>query len=153
MSIAVSAAEAGKYIGYFTVTEDNMSFKREGYSRQDILKMGDVVYFMYVRGQLMKIGKAGGATGFQGRANTYSQGRFGDATNRKILDYMKGLGESEIQVYAISVPREEVYRQCPITGREVKYSVSMHKEYEAFLTSQFLTEEPKNELPFCTQLK
>lgn len=153
MSIAVSAAEVGEYIGYFTVTEDSMAFNREGYSRQDILKMGDVVYFMYVQGQLMKIGKAGGATGFECRANTYSQGRAGDATNRKILDCMKGLGESEIQVYAISVPREEVYRQCPITGREVKYSVSMHKEYEAFLTSQFLNEETENELPFCTQLK
>lgn len=140
-------------IGHFDVFDGTMTFVRApGLRRKDIKALGDVVYFMFVDGELMKIGKAGGANGFVGRAGTYNRGRLGDATNNLIIDVMESLNKNEIVVYAIPVPRQISKYECPITGEVLEVEVSIHKDIEKLYTNKYLQEDPSNELPFCNQL-
>jgi len=153
MSFAKKALENSKYIGHFYVEGSDMYFHRaDGIRRKDLIALGDVVYFMYVNGEMYKIGKAGGAEGFAGRAGTYNRGRFGDATNNRIIDIMQDEGENIIEVYCVQVPRPVVQYTCPITGEIFKVEVSIHKDIESHYTNKFLLENPFNELPFCNQL-
>lgn len=140
-------------IGHFHVYDGTMTFNRAaGMRAKDIKALGDVVYFMFVDGKLMKIGKAGGASGFVGRAGTYNRGRLGDATNNLIIDVMESLHETEIEVFAFSVPRYTVQYECPLTGQDLEVEVSIHKDIEKLYTDIYLMEDRDNELPFCNQL-
>lgn len=140
-------------IGHFHVHGDTMTFNRvKGLRAKDIKALGDVVYFMYVKNKMYKIGKAGGASGFVGRAGTYNRGRLGDATNNRIIDVMEDIGENDIDVYAVSVPRPSVEYICPLTGTIYYIEVSIHKDIEKLYTDTFLAEDSNNELPFCNQL-
>lgn len=140
------------YIGRFHLHGVSMSFIRApGLRRKDIIELGDIVYFMVVNGKIYKIGKAGGAQGFAGRAGTYARGRLGDATNIRIMDIMQDLDETEIEVWAIKVPRPMVTFNCPLTGVTMTIPVSIHKDIESIYTNMFLELE-ENDLPFCHQL-
>lgn len=146
---------SAKFIGHFTIEEEKMPFTRkEGLRRKDIIALGDIVYFMMVDGELMKIGKAGGAMGFAGRVNTYQQGRgkYGDATNRRIMEVMDTIEETRIDVYCVQCPRHMVEYTCPLTGDIIQEEVTTHKNVEARLTHKYLAEDMNNELPFCNQL-
>jgi hypothetical protein len=153
MTFANLTREKAIHIGYFHVHGGTMSFHRKpGYRAKDIKALGDVVYFMYVQGALYKIGKAGGASGFCGRAGTYNRGRLGDATNNRIIDVMEDIQESNIEVYCIQIPRPVVEYICPITNEVYKISVSIHKDIESLYTDKHLSEDELNELRFCNQL-
>lgn len=145
--------ETATKIGHFHVYDGTMTFNRvAGMRAKDIKALGDVVYFMFVDGKLMKIGKAGGANGFVGRAGTYNRGRLGDATNNLIIDVMESLHKTEIEVFAFSVPRHTVQYDCPLTGQVLEVEVSIHKDIEKLYTDLYLMEDRDNELPFCNQL-
>lgn len=144
-----------KYLGKFVMNGDEFCFKLdEGLRRKDLIAMGDIVYFMFVNNQLMKIGKAGGKMGFAGRLNTYQQGRgkYGDATNRRIMDVLDSIEEDTVEVYCVRCPRHVVEYNCPLTGHKIKEEISTHKETETRLTHKYLAESSSNELPFCNQL-
>ena len=144
--------EKGIYLGRFHIHGKSMSFIRgPGLRRKDIIELGDIVYFMIVNGKIYKIGKAGGAQGFAGRAGTYARGRLGDATNVRIMDIMQDLDESEIEVWCVRVPRPIVTYNCPLTGVTMTIPVSIHKDIESIYTNMFLELE-ENDLPFCNQL-
>lgn len=142
------------HIGHFHVCGDTMNFVRNGFKRKEIIAMGDLVYFMFVNGTMYKIGKAGGALGFAGRAQTYGQGRgkYGDATNRRIMDIMDDIPSDNIQVYALPIPRRILTETCPLTGETFEIEVTLHKEYESRFTTMYLDEDTANSLPFCNQL-
>lgn len=144
--------EKAIHIGHFHLCGDTMNFVRNGFSRKEIIHMGDVVYFMYVNDTMYKIGKAGGAEGFAGRATTYNKGRRGDATNNRIMNIMEDIPSTDIQVYALPIPRRIVTETCPLTGETFEIEVSLHKEYESRFTTIYLNENSSNSLPFCYQL-
>jgi hypothetical protein len=153
MSFAKEALKKAIHIGYFHVHGDTMTFyRKDGYRAKDIKALGDVVYFMYVKGELYKIGKAGGASGFVGRAGTYNRGRLGDATNNRIIDVMEDIQQKDIEVYCVQIPRPVVEYTCPITGEVHQIPVSIHKDIESLYTDKYLSEDSAHELPFCNQL-
>ena len=153
MTFSSAPLEKAIHIGHFHVHGQTMRFNRKPEFRaKDIKALGDVVYFMYVKGELYKIGKAGGASGFENRAGTYNRGRLGDATNNRIIDVMDDIQESDIEVYCVQVPRPVVEYTCPITNEVHKISVSIHKDIETLYTNNYLNEDSSNELPFCHQL-
>lgn len=153
MTFANLVREKAIHIGHFHVHGDTMSFHRKPeYRAKDIKALGDVVYFMYVQGTLHKIGKAGGASGFCGRAGTYNRGRLGDATNNRIIDVMEDIQESDIEVYCVQILRPVVEYVCPITNEVYKIPVSIHKDIESLYTDKHLSEDASNELKFCNQL-
>jgi hypothetical protein len=154
MTITVDFIKSNsKFIGHFSIEKYKMPFTRvDGIRRKDLIALGDVVYFMFVNDQLMKIGKAGGKGGFAGRANTYMQGRYGDATNRRIMDVMDKIGETHIDVYCVQSPKKVIEYNCPLTGEVITEEVSTHKNVELRLTHKYLAEDVNNELAFCNQL-
>lgn len=142
----------GIYIGDFKLCGESIVYNRaSGLGRNNVIALGDIVYFMIVNNKIYKIGKAGGATGFAGRAGTYARGRKGDATNNRIMDIMENLGENIIQIYCVQVPRPVVEYKCPLTNKIIKLEVSIHKDIESTYTDMFL-DIPENDLPFCRQL-
>ena len=116
-------------------------------------EFGDMVYFMFVNGELMKIGKAAGNGGWYSRMGMYQRGMFGDQTNKLIMRVMKQIGETSIDIYAIPSPRHTVTITCPITNNEYQTEVETAKDLETKLTQAYLTESADNELPFSVQLK
>ena len=140
------------HIGHFHLCGDTMNFVRNGFKRSEIIAMGDMVYFMFVNGTMYKIGKAGGAHGFAGRAGTYNRGRLGDATNNRIMDVMEDIPASDIQVYALPIPRRILTETCPLTGETFEIEVTLHKSFESRYTTMYLDEDAANSLPFCNQL-
>ena len=90
MSIATLAKTNGFYVGTFKILDnDRMSFETD-IDRKKSIAIGDLVYFMYVDGRLMKIGKTGDASGFYGRAGLYKRGLSASCkTNERIMiDYV-----------------------------------------------------------------
>lgn len=155
MSFEKTILNNAKYIGSFKADGDDFKFTNaEGLRRKDLIAMGDIVYFMFVGDELMKIGKAGGKMGFAGRVGTYQQGRgkYGDATNRRIMDVLDSIEEDTVDVYCVQCPRQVVKYNCPLTGKEIVEEISTHKENETRLTHKYLSECSSNELPFCNQL-
>jgi len=153
MSLSQKVLEKAIHIGHFHVHGETMTFHRnDNFRAKDIKALGDVVYFMYVNDNLYKIGKAGGASGFYGRAGTYNRGRLGDATNNRIIDVMEDIQEQNIEVYCVQIPRPVVKYTCPLTNEVHEIPVSIHKDIESLYTDQHLFEDSANELPFCNQL-
>ena len=144
------------FIGSLSIDGDKMKYtKPSTLRRKDIIDMGDLVYFMVMDGQLMKIGKAGGQTGFIGRVGMYCNGitKRGDQTNVRIF---RVLNESnsmskEIEVYAIPTPRQTVSFNNPLTGETINEEVPVHGNVEKSLTAKYI--EAGYELPFSNQLQ
>lgn len=140
------------HIGHFHLHGDTMTFHRNNLSRKNLIELGDLVYFMFVNDKLYKIGKAGGASGFAGRAATYNRGRKGNATNNRIMDIMEDIPSNNIEVYAVPIPRRVITETCPLTGEVFEIEATLHKEYESRFTTMYLDENVTNDLPFCNQL-
>ena len=152
MSISDLMLQKGIYLGRFNVRGDVMDFEPT-LTYSEYIALGDVVYFMYVNNKLVKIGKAGGAKGWNVRMSQYKRGRHAkDSTNHRIMDIMDSYGESEIEVYAVQSPRREIQMDCPLTGETFVFMVETHRELERSLTTRYLNEQPARDLPFCKQL-
>ena len=153
MSIAELAKNA-EYIGHFNVTETEIEYVTDK-TWSNFRDMGNIVYFMYVEDDLMKIGIAGGAGGWYGRVGMYKAGasKRGDATNRLILRVMKELGKSKIDIYAVAIPKILVSIPCPLTGDIIEVEIEVNQRVERNLTSRYLDESELNTLPFSKQLK
>ena len=153
MTISDLMLQKGIYLGRFNVRGDVMDFEPT-LTYSEYIALGDVVYFMYVNNKLVKIGKAGGAKGWNVRMSQYKRGRHAkDSTNHRIMDIMDSYGESEIEVYAVQAPRREIIMDCPLTGETFTFMVETHRELERSLTTRYLNEQPARDLPFCKQLK
>ena len=153
MSISKLAKNA-EYIGHFNVTETEIEYVTDK-TWSNFRDMGNIVYFMYVEDDLMKIGIAGGAGGWSGRVGMYKAGasKRGDATNRLILRVMKELGKSRIDIYAVAIPKVHVSLTCPLTGDIIENEIEVNRLVEQNLTSRYLNESELNTLPFSKQLK
>ena len=117
MSISDLMLEKGIYLGQFNLRGNVMDFE-PALTRSQYIALSDLVYFMYVNNKLVKIGKSGGADGWNDRMSQYKRGRLAstDRTNNRIMDIMESYGESEIKVYAVQSPRREIEMVCPLTG-------------------------------------
>ena len=153
MSISELAKNA-EYIGHFNVTETEIEYVTDK-TWSNFRDMGNIVYFMYVEDNLMKIGIAGGKGGWYGRVGMYKAGasKRGDATNRLILRVMKELGKSKIDIYAVAIPKMQISFACPLTGNIIKDEIEVNQRVERNLTSRYLDESELNTLPFSKQLK
>ena len=147
------------YLGYFQITDDSkMVFetfhrKLSGQRNKKFFDdLGDIVYFMLVRGQLMKIGKAAGLQGWYGRINMYQKGIKGDHTNKMIIQKMRDMKESRIDIVAVRSPRALTPVKCPLTNKIMKIELETAAKMERVLTNRYLSEAKINSLPFCSQL-
>ena len=139
------------YIGHMEVTETDINwFPQLRWS--EYRDFGDMVYFMFVDGQLMKIGKAAGKSGWNGRVGMYKNGITGDATNRRILRVMKELGKTAIDIWAIQAPRQNISFTNPLTGDIIETEIETARDIELDLTRQYLNESSHNQLLFSNQL-
>lgn len=146
-------AKNAECIGHFNVTETEIEYVTDK-TYSDFRDMGNIVYFMYVKDNLMKIGIAGGKGGWYGRVGMYKAGasKRGDATNRRILKVMSTLGESKIDIYAVSVPKMQISLTCPLTGDIIEDEVEVNRLVEQNLTQRYLNEDPAHNLQFSNQL-
>lgn len=144
-------AKTGTFLGSFTVSENEIRFHR-ALTHSEYLRLGNIVYFMFVNDRLMKIGIAGGQTGWVSRYGMYNLGERGDSTNRRILRVMKELDESQIEVYAVQCPKQKITFTCPLTGVIIEDEVEIIRLAEQHLTKQYLNESAGNELLFSRQL-
>lgn len=157
--MCVSAIENKTYIGQIEVNGNDMSFHPE-FTRSEFIEMGNVVYFMYVNGELQKIGIAAGKDGWYGRVGMYNKGmnKGGDATNARICRAMEQLGETTIKVYAVPVPKQKISFTNPVTGDIMETEVEVVREVEKDLTAKYLQamsyshEQPRECLLFSNQL-
>ena len=131
--------------GSFSMNYMNGIQSPHGYFRS----MGDIVYFMIVKGRLMKIGKAGGINGWYGRFSMYGKGllKGGDRTNKRIHAKMLELKRKGIDIFVLPVKRKTVKTKCNLTDKLLRVHVPMNGEIEDHLFHTF-----KNEpLLFCQQ--
>lgn len=165
-TVASNIQKVGTYLGYFTITEHTTNVnnnnpsrtyekliftKADGMERRDYIAMGDIVYGMYVNGQLVKIGKAGSSFGWAGRIGTYGVDPALEATNRKIIASLKEnfTYDARIEVYGIQVPRVHSEYFCTVTRETVSIELPQNSEVETHLTAQ--AELEFEDLLFCTQ--
>jgi hypothetical protein len=122
-------------------------------NRQFFYDLGDVVYFMFVKGELMKIGKAGGKGGWYVRANLYEAGisSRGDKTNKMIVEKLQEMGEDTITILAIQSPRITTSIKCPVLKESVEVELETATQLESVLTNKYLTEMKMSKLTFCSQ--
>ena len=169
MTVSKNIRKVGTYLGYFTVQEhttnkdkpnkpsrtyEKLVFtKAEGMETRDYKAMGDIVYGMYVNGQLRKIGKAGSTNGWSGRITTYGVDPEGERSNRKIITHIKEdfTYETRIAVYGFSVPRIRTEYFCPVTRETISVDLPQNHQVETHLTAQ--AEAEGEDLMFCTQKK
>jgi len=165
-NVATNLTKVGTYLGYFTIQEHTTNVnnnkpsrtyeklvftKADGMETRDFKAMGDIVYGMYVNGNLVKIGKAGSTNGWAGRIGTYGVDPKGEATNRKIITHLKEdfTYETRVEVYGISVPRIHSEYFCPITRETVSIELPQNHQVETHLTTE--AEAEGTDLMFCTQ--
>jgi len=164
-TIAQRMRKVGTYFGYFdiqpyeNVNEDSPNFGvsydrlifHAALKRREFIAFGDLVYFMYINNDLVKVGKAEGAIGWAGRMNTYRKDPDDDATNKKIMDIMKEDYSvvEPIYVYAISVPRVASDYYCNLTDSAVMVSIPRAGKVETYLTE--CVEAQGEQLIFCNQ--
>lgn len=142
------------FLGTLCVSGDRMSYiKPKEYSRAEIENFGDIVYFIVVDNQLMKIGKAGGVQGWVGRAHAYCSGisYYGDKTNQRIFRVLKEKNKlnKTMKVYGIPVPRKKITFTCPLTRDKIVEYISLNGDVEKILAAKYMKQGYK--LPFCNQ--
>lgn len=151
--------EKGIYLGSLKILESGLMkfscphMKENGQkNRKFFIDLGDIVYFMFVNGKLMKIGKTGN---WYNRVYLYEGGNGprGDQTNCNIIDCMNSIGEDVIEVYAIKSPKKEVIVESELLDEAITVEVETSIVLEKKLTAKFLNESVDNVLPFCRQLK
>lgn len=134
------------YLGSFKLNGDKIEFDR-ALDRQEMLALGDVVYFMVYGDDVLKVGKAGGGGGFYSRMGQYKRGLGADATNDKIIRAMNELQIECVDIYAITAPRKVHKAQC-IGGDdliiETPTNVGLEKYYLSLLKEKY-------SLIFCQQ--
>jgi hypothetical protein len=165
-NVATNLTKVGTYLGYFTIQEHTTNVnnnkpsrtyeklvftKADGMETRDFKAMGDIVYGMYVNGNLVKIGKAGSTNGWAGRIGTYGVDPKGEATNRKIITHLKEdfTYETRVEVYGVSVPRIHSEYFCPVTRETVSIELPQNHQVETHLTTE--AEAEGTDLMFCTQ--
>lgn len=138
----------GERLTYYTPTQ-----KPNGKNDNAPIKaLGDVVYFMFVNQELTKIGKAGSAHGFIGRARTYTcDPKHHDATTPRIISVMAEMGADEMEVYAVQTPRAITRIINPITNEIETVESPTNGHFETILTAQYL--EMGGTLEMCVQTK
>jgi hypothetical protein len=135
------------YLGSFKLHGDKIDFDH-AINRQEMLALGDVVYFMVYKDDILKVGKAGGGGGFYSRMGQYKRGLGADATNDKIIRTMNELMIESVEIYAIQAPRNTHTTTC-IKGNdlviETPTNVGLEKYYLNLLKESY-------SLIFCQQL-
>lgn len=141
------------FIGTLKINGDRLDYVRTPHLKAKELNE-DLVYYMVCNRQLMKIGKAGGKTGWNGRVQMYKNGISprGDGTNARIFRIMKELNltDETIYVFGIFTPPQIIEVTCPMTGNITTEEVQVHGNIEKSLTARYVAEG--YELPFSNQL-
>ena len=144
-------------IGYFHVykswDDTHLQFEKEYDKRLGGKTLGPVLYFLFVDGELTKIGKT---VNLGVRLSTYKQGRSrGEATNTLIMDTMKYDDKTKddvIEMYGIKVPHVDLKYKCPLTGNELNESVDMITNLERRYTHLYLAESGGKRLSMISQI-
>ena len=144
-------------IGYFHVYESwedkHLQFKKQYDKPLGGKTLGPVVYFLFVDGELTKIGKT---VNLGGRLGTYREGRSrGESTNTLIMDTMKydeKTKDDVIEMYAIKVPPKVLEYTCPLTGDTIKEYVDMVTNLERRYTHLYLAEYGDRRLTMISQI-
>jgi hypothetical protein len=142
------------FLGTLCVSGDKLSYRKpKEYSRAEINNFGDIVYFIVIDNQLMKIGKAGGISGWLGRVAAYCSGiaSYGDKTNQRIFRVLKEKNKLNriMKVYGIVVPRKKITFTCPLTCDIITEYISLNGNVEKILAAKYMKQGYK--LPFCNQ--
>ena len=166
MSVSDEMQSTGTYLGYFNVVTHTTNKNNDKASREyqkleftkapgmktcDFNAMGDIVYGMYVNSNLVKIGKAGGAEGWNQRWRTYGSDPANDKTNNKIIQIMNKYYKktTRIEVYGFSVQRIQSPFFCPITNETISVESARNHEVETYLITE--AELEGEDLIFCNQ--
>jgi hypothetical protein len=163
-NISESLIQRGTYLGYFMIESHTtkpskkglapMTFKRPkyypapGYSKADSDAMGDIVYGLYVKEALHKIGKAGSSGKWWTRATLYgnypngaqkegTETYIGEGTNHKLCETHLELYDADtpIDVYGFSVPPLVGSFRCPISNQTVRTEAPQNHTLETELTA------------------
>ena len=119
--------------------------------RRLLKKLGDIVYFMYVNEELVKIGKAGGRGGMDSRLRTYAMNNAenNDRTNVMMLRVLSEMSERRIEIFAMQCPRQRVAFTNPLNESISYIDVETAKSMESELTAEAISQG--YELVLCTQ--
>ena len=154
MNIADKVQKTGIYIGKMHITQckkGNDVFELETkFSMTDFKVMGDLVYFCFNKQTedfLLKIGKTTDNTaGFYTRMRTYMRK---DQTTDMMIRKMKEYGITELDVFAVQIPRETITRFDPITEQSISIEVSCAEAWEK--KYQATAQLEGFDLPLCRQ--
>lgn len=162
MSYAKKIKSKSEYIGNLIFTKDCIKFKTPHVgstgriNRKHFIALGDVVYFFFLDGKLMKIGKAAGENGWYNRMAEYTKTRFNknnkdmwDATTRKIYNFMTQNDHTELEVYAIKTPRVKTTIKSCVTGKSYTVEIETAEDTEQILIQEAM--RAGEDLPFCRE--
>lgn len=157
MEFAANIKSKCDYFGKLVIKDDRIEFQTHilnsdgSRRRKYFIEYGDVVYFMFKDEKLLKIGKAGGVTGWYGRQQEYTKPmKHWDRTTKKIYAYLKENKIDEIDIFAIKSPRKYNTIKCQFTDVEYVVEIETAKDYEQLLIQKALLSG--EELPLCREI-
>lgn len=136
------------FLGTFTKDGDFLEFTIEK-TNKEIIALGDIVYFFVANDEVLKVGKAGGKSGFAGRMNQYKRGHNADNTNRRVTGLMHEHNIDVVQIYCIQAPRIKTQVICDVTGLLIDIEAPTNVGLEQHFTNILIKE---HRLLFCYQL-
>lgn len=136
------------YLGSFTLNNNHFEFDLVK-TRQELIALGDIVYFLISGDEILKVGKAGGKVGFACRLDNYKRGEDFDATNRLMTRVIREHNIEKVDIYAIPCPRAKSVFYDPIMEQEdiieTPTNVAIEKKYASLL-------KETHDLKFCRQI-
>lgn len=142
----------GIFIGTMVIDENDALDLQTSIDRQEFISMGDLVYACVNKNtdeKLLKIGKTSSSEGFYRRAYTYR--RSTDKTTSMMVNKMRELNITELQVYAVTIPKfvKQTFDSFleENTSIEISLAETKEKEYQAIALDQGYS------LPLCTSKK
>lgn len=136
------------FLGTFIKDGDFLEFFMEK-TNKEIIALGDIVYFFIANDEVLKVGKAGGKSGFYGRINQYKRGHNADNTNRRITKLMHEHNIDIVQIFCIQAPRIKTQYVDAFTGLLIDIEAPTNVGLEQFYLSELFKE---HRLLFCYQL-
>lgn len=136
------------FLGTFTKDDDFLEFDLVK-SSKEIRDLGDIVYFFVAGDEVLKVGKAGGKRGFDGRMSQYKRGPDADTTNKRITRLMEEHTIDKVQIYCVQAPRIITQAKDAFSGLTIDIEAPTNVAMEKYYTNQLIKE---HKLVFCYQL-
>lgn len=136
------------FLGTFIRDSDFLEFSIEK-TNKEIIALGDIVYFFIANDEVLKVGKAGGKSGFAGRMSQYKKGHNADNTNRRVTRLMLEHNINIVQIYCIQAPRIKTQAIDAFTGSLINIDAPTNVGLEHYYTDMLIKE---HKLLFCYQI-